>query len=108
MAYEGKVQNHEYRLRGYSVALLLLAVFFSGCGGSFQTGGDIAQGRQAMFRGDNQAALGYFRAAAKADPNYIWGTELRKGDFKLPRTSAISRWAIGAGARYAAKSACPA
>ena len=66
-------------LRGYSVALLLLAVFFSGCGGSFQTGGDIAQGRQAMFRGDNQAALGYFSAAEKTDPNYIWGTELREG-----------------------------
>jgi len=66
-------------LRGYSVALLLLAVFFSGCGGSFQTGGDIAQGRQAMFRGDNQAALDYFAAAAKSDPSYVWGTELREG-----------------------------
>ena len=55
-------------LRGYSVALLLLAVFFSGCGGSFQTGGDIAQGRQAMFRGDNQAALGYFQPPRKRTP----------------------------------------
>ena len=66
-------------LRGYSVALLLLAVFFSACGPSFQAGGDVAQGRQAMFRGDNQAALGYFGAAAKSDPTYIWGTELREG-----------------------------
>jgi tetratricopeptide (TPR) repeat protein len=66
-------------LRGYSVALLFLAVFFSGCGGSFQSGGDVAQGRQAMFRGDNQAALGYFQAAAKTDPTYIYGTELREG-----------------------------
>ncbi len=54
-------------LRGYSVALLLLAVFFSACGPGFQAGGDVDQGRQAMFRGDNQAALGY------------WGTELREG-----------------------------
>ena len=79
MAYEGKCRIMNIALRGYSVALLLLAVFFSGCGGSFQTGGDIAQGRQAMFRGDNQAALGYFQAAEKTDPSYIWGTELREG-----------------------------
>jgi tetratricopeptide (TPR) repeat protein len=79
MAYEEWSRIMNIALRGYSVALLLLAVFFSGCGGSFQTGGDIAQGRQAMFRGDNQAALGYFQAAAQTDPNYIWGTELREG-----------------------------
>ena len=66
-------------LRGYSVALLLLAVFFSACGPSFQAGTDVDQGRQAMFAGNNQAALDYFSAAAKLDPNYIWGTELREG-----------------------------
>ena len=65
--------------RGEAVILFLLAIFVSGCGASFQTGGDIAQGRQAMFRGDNQAALDYFAAAAKSDPSYVWGTELREG-----------------------------
>ena len=39
-------------LSGYSLALLLLAIFFSGCGAGFQGGGDIAQGRQSLFRGD--------------------------------------------------------
>ncbi len=67
------------RLRGYSVALLLLAVFCSACGPGFQASTDVDQGRQAMFRGDNQGALGYFQAAAQADPTYIWGTELREG-----------------------------
>jgi hypothetical protein len=50
--------------------------FLSACGPSFQTGGDVDQGRQAMFRGDNQAALGYFQTGAQTDPAYIYGTEL--------------------------------
>ena len=32
-----------------------------------------------MFEGNNQTALGYFQAAAQADPNYIYGTELQEG-----------------------------
>ena len=66
-------------LRGYSVALLLLAVFFSACGPSFTASTDVDRGRQAMFAGNNQVALDYFSAAAKTDPNYVWGTELREG-----------------------------
>ena len=66
-------------LRGYSVALLLLAVFFSACGPSFTAGTHVDRGRQAMFAGNNQVALDYFSAAAKSDPNYVWGSELREG-----------------------------
>jgi len=44
-----------------------------------QTGGDVAQGRQALFEGNNQAALSYFQSAAQTDPSYIYGTELREG-----------------------------
>ena len=66
-------------LRGYSLALLFFAIFVPGCGPSFQTGGDVAQGRQALFRGDYQSALSYFQNAAQADPNYIYGAELREG-----------------------------
>jgi len=44
-----------------------------------QSGGDIAQGRQALFAGNNQVALGFFQAAVQADPNYIYGTELQEG-----------------------------
>ena len=77
-------------LRGYSVALLLLAVFFSGCGGSFQTGGDLAQGRQAMFRGDNQAALGYFQERGANGPQLHMGHGAARRNFELRRTSPIS------------------
>src|SRR5258705_3632278 len=65
--------------RGYSLAVLLFAVFFSGCGPGFQAGGNVAQGRQAMFRGDYPTALGYFQSAAQTDPTYVYGTELREG-----------------------------
>ena len=66
-------------LRGYALALLFIGIVFSGCGGSFQAGGDVAQGRQALFRGSYATALGYFESAAQTDPNYVWGTELREG-----------------------------
>ena len=66
--------------RGVSVlAIFLLFALLSACGAGFQTAGDVAQGRQAMFRGDYQGALGYFQAAAQNDPNYVYGTELQAG-----------------------------
>jgi tetratricopeptide (TPR) repeat protein len=66
-------------LRGYAAVLILAGIFFSGCGGSFQAGGDVAQGRQALFRGDYAGALSYFQQAAQTDPNYMYGGELREG-----------------------------
>jgi tetratricopeptide (TPR) repeat protein len=62
----------------YSPAWLLVPVSLSACA-SLQSAGDIAQGRQALFEGNNQAALGYFQAAAQVDPNYLYGTELQEG-----------------------------
>ena len=62
----------------YFPAWLFVTVSLSACA-SFQSAGDVAQGRQALFKGNNQAALGYFQAAAQADPNYIYGTELQEG-----------------------------
>jgi tetratricopeptide (TPR) repeat protein len=61
-----------------SLTLFLLIVFLSACA-TVQTGGDVAQGRQALFEGNNQAALNYFQAAAQTDPNYVYGTEMREG-----------------------------
>ena len=61
------------------LALFSLITFLTGCGASVQTGGDVAQGRQALFRGDYPTALGYFQTAAQNDPNYVFGTELREG-----------------------------
>jgi hypothetical protein len=60
------------------LALSLLIGFLSACA-TVQTGGDVDQGRQALFAGSNQAALSYFQAAAQTDPNYVYGTELREG-----------------------------
>jgi tetratricopeptide (TPR) repeat protein len=60
------------------LALLSSTFLFSACT-AVQTGSDVAQGRQALFAGNNQAALGYFQRAAQTDPNYVYGTELRAG-----------------------------
>ncbi len=60
------------------VCALAMMVFLSGCA-SFRTAGDVQWGRQALFRGDNEAALGYFASAARRDPNYVYGTALRQG-----------------------------
>jgi len=62
----------------YFPAWLLVTVSLSACA-SIQSAGDIAQGRQALFEGKNQAALGYFQAAAQVDPNYLYGTDLQEG-----------------------------
>jgi tetratricopeptide (TPR) repeat protein len=62
----------------YVLAWSFVSVLLSACA-SFRGAGDIAQGRQALFEGNNQAALGYFQAAEQVDPNYIYGTELQEG-----------------------------
>jgi tetratricopeptide (TPR) repeat protein len=61
-----------------SLVLFSLIVFLSACA-TMQTGSDVDQGRQALFAGNNQAALGYFQSAAQTDPNYVYGTEMREG-----------------------------
>ena len=60
------------------LAGLSLSVLLAGCA-AFQGAGDIAQGREAMFTGNYQAALSHFKGAEQVDPNYIYGTELREG-----------------------------
>jgi tetratricopeptide (TPR) repeat protein len=60
------------------LAMLALSVLLSACA-AFQGAGDVAQGREAMFRGDYKAALGYFQSAEQVDPSYIFGTELQEG-----------------------------
>ncbi len=60
------------------LSLLLLSVLLSACA-AVRAGGDVEQGRQALLAGNNQAALGNFQNAEQADPNYVYGTELREG-----------------------------
>jgi tetratricopeptide (TPR) repeat protein len=56
-----------------SLALFSLFLFLTGCT-SLQVGGDVAVGRQALLKGSNETALGYFYTAAQKDPNYIYAT----------------------------------
>jgi tetratricopeptide (TPR) repeat protein len=60
------------------LAWSFFSIWLSACA-SFQAAGDIAHGRQALFQGNNQAALGYFQAAEQVDPAYVYGTALRQG-----------------------------
>jgi len=60
------------------LSLLLVSVLLSACA-AVRGGGDVDQGRQALLAGNNKAALGYFQEAEQADPNYIYGAELREG-----------------------------
>src|SRR4029434_3544929 len=52
------------------LALFSLLVFLAGCT-SLQVSGEVQYGRQALLKGNNEAALGYFYSAAQMDPNYV-------------------------------------
>jgi tetratricopeptide (TPR) repeat protein len=62
----------------YFLAGLSLSVLFSACA-VIRGEDDVDRGRQALLAGNYQAALGYFQEAEQADPNYIYGAELREG-----------------------------
>jgi tetratricopeptide (TPR) repeat protein len=56
-----------------SLGLFSLVVFLAGCT-SLWTGGEVQSGRQALIKGDNETALGYFYSAAQRDPDYVYTT----------------------------------
>ena len=56
-----------------SLALFSLLAFLIGCTG-VQIGGEVQSGRQALLKGNNELALGYFYGAAQRDPSYIYAT----------------------------------
>jgi tetratricopeptide (TPR) repeat protein len=62
----------------YSLVVLSVIILLSGCA-TVETAGQIESGRQALFTGNNQAALGYFQQAAQADPTAVYGATLRMG-----------------------------
>jgi tetratricopeptide (TPR) repeat protein len=64
----------------YFLLLVSLSGLLSACaGGTFQTSGDYEAGKQALYTGNNQAALSYFTQAAQANPNAVYGATLRLG-----------------------------
>jgi tetratricopeptide (TPR) repeat protein len=74
-----KLEKKEITMKmRHFLSLLLFSVLLSACG-AVQSGGDVEQGRQALLAGNYQAALGSFQNAEKADPNYVYGTEIREG-----------------------------
>jgi tetratricopeptide (TPR) repeat protein len=57
---------------------LSFSTWLCGCA-AIQGAGAVAQGRQALFAGNHEAALAYFQSAERTHPNYVYGTELRTG-----------------------------
>jgi len=51
-----------------------LLVLLSACAGT-----EFSSGRQALFKGNYEAALGFFQIAAQKDPGYVYGGVLRQG-----------------------------
>lgn len=75
-------------LRPFRFLAFILLV--TGCA-SLQIGGDFQAGRQALLRGNNEAALAYFQSVAQSDPNYTYGTAYRQGIFSyLGRTEYLT------------------
>jgi len=55
-----------------------LLVLLSACA-EFGVGTEFSSGRQALFKGNYEAALGFFQIAAQKDPGYVYGGVLRQG-----------------------------
>ena len=55
-------------------------------------GGEVQYGRQALLKGSNETALGYFYSAAQKDPNYVYatGSSPKAGCLELCRTIGVS------------------
>jgi tetratricopeptide (TPR) repeat protein len=60
------------------LALLSLSALLSACAAA-TGGGEVDAGRNALLAGNYKEAVGYFQEAEKADPSYMYGTELREG-----------------------------
>jgi tetratricopeptide (TPR) repeat protein len=61
----------------YRSAILIALLAAAGCA-TVRAGGDLASGRQALLKGNNEAALGFFQRAAQEDPNYVYGVPLQQ------------------------------
>jgi tetratricopeptide (TPR) repeat protein len=74
-----------YFLAGVSLSILL------GACATIQGEGDTDQGRQDLLEGHYKQALYLFQDAARQDPKYVYGTELRAGVFSyLGRTQYLT------------------
>jgi tetratricopeptide (TPR) repeat protein len=78
----------------YSLGWLGVLVLFSACA-TFRVGTEFASGREAMFAGNYETALGYFQSVAQQDPDYAYGGVLRQGIWSyVGRTQYLTgKWA---------------
>lgn len=74
---DGRVRGEKMKAKDL-LAILWLSVVLFGCA-SYQAGGDVQSGVQALLAGNNQTALAYFQAAAQQNPNYIYSGQLNQG-----------------------------
>ena len=88
----------------YSLVVFSLVIFLSGCA-TVEDAGQIAAGRQALFTGNNQAALSYFQSAAQTNPNCSVRRNAADGSLYLFRPSPIPQREIPGSAPVVAKSA---
>jgi tetratricopeptide (TPR) repeat protein len=73
-----KTEEENMKVKYFSV-LLLVSAWLSACGGSFQAGGYVQSGVQALLAGNNETALAYFQSAAQQDPTYMYGGIVSQG-----------------------------
>jgi tetratricopeptide (TPR) repeat protein len=73
-----KTEEENMKVKYFSV-LLLVSAWLSACGGSFQAGGYVQSGVQALLAGNNETALAYFQSAAQQDPKYMYGGIVNQG-----------------------------
>jgi tetratricopeptide (TPR) repeat protein len=58
-------------------AIFFFSMLLSACA-TYQVGGYVQSGVQALLAGNNQTALSYFQAAAQQDPYYIYSAQLNQ------------------------------
>jgi tetratricopeptide (TPR) repeat protein len=66
-------------MKGIRLFLLFLSLIVLSACANMRVAQDVSYGRQAFLVGNNEVAVGYFQRAADANPNYVYGADLRQG-----------------------------
>lgn len=66
-------------MKGIKLSLWLLSLGLLSACANARVAQDITYGRQAFLVGNYESALGYFQRAADANPNFVYGADLRQG-----------------------------
>ncbi|HSK31145.1 MAG TPA: hypothetical protein VLA17_14395, partial [Candidatus Limnocylindria bacterium] len=66
-------------MKGIRLFLLFVSLIVLSACTNMRVAQDVSYGRQAFLVGNNEVAVGYFQRAADANPNYVYGADLRQG-----------------------------